>query len=151
MMLIKKILRLPQASYCWVRALNLSAHERFDEALCALNRNEMISSGNNPEFHLLRGLLYSATGKYEMAVKEQQVAMRLIPSKRHYNEDEKKYLIAYAANVCARSFVLENKQDEAEKMFHLFKDQAIDLNKVSKNLKTNFPLGDAGDAGGGPR
>jgi len=126
-----------RASICWVASLKLASKERYEEALQKLMTVDRIVP-NKIEVTLLKGFLYFATDKDESALLNLSSAWKMIDRSTQYSSEEKQYLQCYA------SFYGEKLADASaiEKYPFEVDYTIVQLDKVRKSLKDNFPLRD---------
>lgn len=141
MNIIQRILCGPAVGIRWVKALEVSSNEDYQAALVHLDYLDKFFNGKNVEYHLLRGLVNYGLGDDLQAVNNFKISISLLADTYRYNENEKNYLTSYGVKYGTKA--LKNDPDLAKTIsFPHIDMSSVDLSKVRKPLKINFPLRD---------
>lgn len=125
-----------KASYYWVRALKYASSEEYVNALELIEKIEKEFPVKG-EIKLFKGYLYYALSDYEPAINYLTLSCNEIEESENYSADEKEYLKCYASVFGLKC--IEKLGREIPCCFQVDYD-SISLNKISKELKNNFPL-----------
>lgn len=137
--LLRKVLLSPWLGYKWSRAVSLAASGDVKEALEALQAIAIYYQSRWLEFHLLRSFLYLQNAEPEIARRDLDTAKELIERGNRYTDAEKAYLACYASTLAhtIEQYVLDTVDDLDEPPPNY---DDVNLSKVRKALKRNFPL-----------
>lgn len=132
---LSKMFAALRVSRHWVKSLDLSSKGNYLEALEHLESIEKIMSLRAEEM-LLKGYLHYSTNQ-DGAIDLLQSSIRMIGASEKYSKDEKNYMISYAS-VWASKISDKYVNDDAYPFEINY--QEIDLGKVRKFIKDNYPL-----------
>ena len=141
MNIIRRILCGPVVGIRWVKALEVSSNEDYQAALVHLDYLDKFFNGENIEYHLLRGLVNYGLGNDSQAVQNFKISISLLVDTDRYNENEKDYLTSYGVKYGVKALKADPDLSKTISFPHVDMS-SIDLSKVRKPLKRNFPLRD---------
>lgn len=134
-MLIRLFKRF-RASIYWVSSLNLASREEYEKALQKIIKIEK-NFPDKVEVTLFKGYLLFATDRDDLALRTLLNATDLIDKSSKYNPEEKKYLLCYASLFGEK--LTDSRTDNKKYPFKV-DFEAVDLKKVRRALKDNYPL-----------
>ena len=136
--LFSRILRAPLAARSLVKAFDLAAKDRPEEALSVLNKARVDYEGWHKEFHLLRAHVSHRVSEFRLSVDDCDVTIDLIEAAPE-SSSEDNYELLYAVwvkDLSLKALGLPGITDDRwDKRF-----EELDLNQVSSRLKRDFPL-----------
>ena len=144
MNILRKLIASPFVGFKWVKALELTSRENYQAALSELDHLDQFYRGKNVEYHMLRGFLSYGVEEDIEAVRNFELSIALLQDSNRYNNEEKKYLLAYGTTFGRRALKSESNLSDSSR-FPEIDISLIDLSKVSKAIKKNFPLTDHPD------
>ncbi|UZJ43521.1 hypothetical protein OOT55_12765 [Marinimicrobium sp. C6131] len=103
--MIRRVYDAMRSSYFLSRAFRCVARGCDDEALRLLNKGKKAFPEETYTELLLRGFLHCERGEWKDAIYNSLCALRKIERSRRLNNDEKKYLSAYAKDTINLSIV----------------------------------------------
>ncbi len=131
-----KLFRAVKASWLYNRALDLSAHGSYDEALSEFAKIEVLVPVDS-EMLIAKALFLHMTHNHDDGHAAFEEAWLHVEHDTHLNDQEKTYLKAYIhtfGSVSARLCKSGRKNIRPVEM------AMIDLDRVGAGLKRNFPL-----------
>lgn len=127
-----------RASLHWVKAIDLAATHRNEEALIALDKAENCHPPEGIEQTLLRGHILLSLGRYSECINIMEGALDRLGKARSLNNAERMYLSCYA------NWRAESAEKLSDSETHRFSPNfsSVRLDLVPDHLKRKFPLRD---------
>lgn len=133
-----RLLRAPRASWSLIKAFDLAAKDRPDDALYILNRVQSDYEGRYSKFHLLRAYVSHRVSDFRLSVDDCDVVIDLIEAakKSTPNGDYQLLYAVWLKDLSLRALELPGIEDTRwdDRL------QKLKLDRVSSHLKRDFPL-----------